>query len=145
MSKMYFCYFDIISLWKRAYFYIWKDMSSILTRMFCAKSGSNWPNGSEEDLSMFFLRFCCYLPLKIARSFIWKIKRLPFPGRCVVSSLVEICPVVLRKRTLTYKCFPMDRQRDMRTDRQMDDRQQAIKQAQLSLKVKPLNHYMKSW
>ena len=92
-----------------------------------------------------FLRFCCYLPLKIARSFIWKIKRLPFPVRCVVSSLVEIGPVVLRKITLTYECLPTDRQRDKRTDRQMDDRQQAIKQAQLSLKVKPLKHYMKSW
>ena len=45
---MYFRYFVIISLWKRAGPFIW-NLNSLYPSMHCAKFGWNWPSGSGED------------------------------------------------------------------------------------------------
>ena len=68
---MYFCYFVIISPWKRTGPFIWTNLNSLHQRMFCAKFGWNWPSGSGEKIfiisSMFFFAIsyiCNYLPLE---------------------------------------------------------------------------------
>ena len=45
---MYFRYFVIISLWKRAGPFIW-NLNSLYPRMHCAKFAWNWPSGSGEE------------------------------------------------------------------------------------------------
>ena len=74
--------------------------------MLCAEFGRNWPSGSaEEDFqisSMYFHYFRNYLPLEkdvaIHLNKIW----IHFAPGCFVTSLVEICLVVLEKRFLNF-------------------------------------------
>ena len=47
--SMYFCYFVIISPWKRAGPLIWTNLNPLHPRMLCAKFGWNWPSGSGEE------------------------------------------------------------------------------------------------
>ena len=57
ISSMYFCYFVIISPWKRVGPFIWINLNPYHTRMLCAKFGWNWPSGSgEEDENVKSLR-----------------------------------------------------------------------------------------
>ena len=54
---MYFCYFIIISPWKRAGLFIWTNLNPLNPRTLWAKFGWNWPSGSgEEDENMKSLR-----------------------------------------------------------------------------------------
>ena len=46
---MHFWYFVIISPWKRAWHFIWRNLNCLLQRMICAKFGWNWPFGSGEE------------------------------------------------------------------------------------------------
>ena len=55
ISSMYFCYFVIISPWKRAGPFIRTNLSP-LDPLFCAKFGWNWPSGSWEDENVKSLR-----------------------------------------------------------------------------------------
>ena len=48
--SMYFCYFVIISPWKRAWPFIWTNLNPLHPRMLCAKFGWNWPSGSGEEV-----------------------------------------------------------------------------------------------
>ena len=70
---MYYCYFVIISPWKRPF--IWTNLNSLHPRLLCAKFGWNWPCGSpEEDFSnssMYFRNFVIIFPWKYEGSFIW--------------------------------------------------------------------------
>ena len=58
ISSMYFHHFVIISPWKRARPFIWRNLNPIHPRMFCAQFGWNWLSGSgDEDFlisSMYF-------------------------------------------------------------------------------------------
>ena len=49
IMSMYFRYFVIISLWKRAGPFIWTNLNPLHPRMHCDKFGWNWPSGSEEE------------------------------------------------------------------------------------------------
>ena len=49
---IHFCYFIIISNWKRMWPFIWTNLNSLHPRMCCAKFGWNWPSGSGEDQNM---------------------------------------------------------------------------------------------
>ena len=49
ISSMYFCYFVIISPWKKELPFIWTNLNSLHPKMFCAKFDWNWPSGSEEE------------------------------------------------------------------------------------------------
>ena len=73
--KMYFHYFVIISLWKKAVPFIWTKMNPFYPRMLCAKFGRNWSSGSgEEDCLNFVnvvLLFRNYLTMENAGPFIW--------------------------------------------------------------------------
>ena len=77
------------------------QMNSFHPRMLCAKIGWNWPTGScEEDFSNFVNVFTLFVSMssrKRALPFIW-INLKPFPQWCFVSCLVEIDPVVLKKK-----------------------------------------------
>ena len=46
---MYFCYFIIISPWKRVGPFIWTNLNPIHPRILCAKFGWNWLSGSGEE------------------------------------------------------------------------------------------------
>ena len=73
--SIYFCYFIIISPWKRARSFIWTKFNPIYPRMHCANFGWNWPSGSWEDfkiLSMYYSYFVIISPWKRAGPFIWK-------------------------------------------------------------------------
>ena len=69
--SMFFCYFEIISPWKRA----GPFMSPLHPRMHFAKFGWNWPSGcGEKDfliLSMYFCDFVIISPWKRVGPFIW--------------------------------------------------------------------------
>ena len=47
ISSMYFCYFKIISPWKRVGPFIW-TLNPLRPMMLCAKFGWNWHSGSGE-------------------------------------------------------------------------------------------------
>ena len=47
--SMYFRYFVIISIWKKAAPFIWTNFNPLQPRMLCAKFAWNWPSGSGED------------------------------------------------------------------------------------------------
>ena len=55
-SSLYFCNFAIISLWKRAWPFIWRNLNPLHLRMHFAKFGKNWPSGSRENFK--FSLFC---------------------------------------------------------------------------------------
>ena len=48
ISSMCFHYFEIISFWKRAVFFIWTNLNPLHPRMHCARFGLNWTSGSGE-------------------------------------------------------------------------------------------------
>ena len=55
--SLYICYFEIISPWKRAGFFICTNSHPHHPRIHCAKFGWNWPYGSwEEDENVKGLR-----------------------------------------------------------------------------------------
>ena len=49
ISLIYFRYFVIISLFKRAGPFIWKNLNPLHPRMLCGKFGWNWPCVSGEE------------------------------------------------------------------------------------------------
>ena len=50
ISSMYFHYFIIISPWKRAGPFIWKNLNPLHPGILCVKFGWNWPSDfGEED------------------------------------------------------------------------------------------------
>ena len=49
ISTMYFCFFIIISPWKRAWPFICINLNPLNPRMLFAKFGWNWPTGSGEE------------------------------------------------------------------------------------------------
>ena len=110
---MYFCYFIIISPWKRAGPFIWTNLNSPHPKILCAKIGWNWMGGSgEKDFLKFvntFLLFHNYLPpWKRVGPFVWT-KLNHFTQWYFVPSSVEIDPVVLEKR---MKMWKVNRQTD---------------------------------
>ena len=46
---MWFCYFVIISPWKKTWPFIWTSLNSHHLRMLCAKFGWNWLSSSWEE------------------------------------------------------------------------------------------------
>ena len=50
ISSIYFCYFLIISPWKRAWHFIWRNLNPLHQRMLYAKFSWNWPSGSWEEV-----------------------------------------------------------------------------------------------
>ena len=73
---MYFQYFVIISPWKWAGPFIWKNLNPLHPEMLCANFGWNWLSGSGEEIflisSMNFRYFVIISPWKRAWPFIWR-------------------------------------------------------------------------
>ena len=78
--------------------------------MHCSKFGWNWLSGSwEEDVYFFanvFSLFCNYLPLKKGGAL--DLNKFPFKQGCFVPNLVEIGPVVLKKKMEMWKVYDDD-------------------------------------
>ena len=71
---MYFCYFVIISPWKRMGPFIWKNLNPLHPRILFAKYGWNWLSGSGGDFlisSLYFHYFVIISPRKKVGPFIW--------------------------------------------------------------------------
>ena len=49
ISSMYFCYFIIFSLWKRAWSFFGRKLNPLHPRMHCFKFGCYWPSGSGHQ------------------------------------------------------------------------------------------------
>ena len=49
ISSIYFHSFVIISTWKKAWSFIWKNLNPLHPRMLCTKFGWNWSSGSGEE------------------------------------------------------------------------------------------------
>ena len=80
----------IINFMRIYWFFIWRNLNPLHSRMLCAKILWNWLSGSgEEDILVFN-----YLPLK--KDGTLHLNKLDTQG-CYVKSLVEIGPVVLEK------------------------------------------------
>ena len=89
-----YCYFPL----KRDVAFIWTNLNPQglnNPRMLCAKFGSNWSSGSEENFWMSFMYFRYHLLLEkdTKDSQIWN----SFTRGCFMPSLVEIGPVVLEQ------------------------------------------------
>ena len=71
ISSMYYCYFIIISPWKRVGSFVWTNLNSLNPRMHCVKFGWNWPSGSGKKIFYYFCYFIISSLLKRAGPFIW--------------------------------------------------------------------------
>ena len=70
--SMYFHYFVIISPWKRAEHFIWKNLNTLHPRMLCAKFSWNWISGFRRRFLNFlnvFSPFRNYLALEKGGAF----------------------------------------------------------------------------
>ena len=89
----------IISPLKRVGPFIWINLNPLHPRMHCAKFGWNWLSGSgKEDFKISSMYFRNYRPLGKGGGASFEQNWIPFTQRCIVSSLVEIGPVVLEKK-----------------------------------------------
>ena len=61
---------------------------------------------------------------------------IPFTQGCFVPSLVEIGPVVLKKKMKMWKVYRQTDGRDRQTDGQIDDGRQVIRKAHLSFQLR---------
>ena len=72
---MYFRYFVIISLWKKAWTFILTNLNLLHPRMLCAKFGWNWAQWFWRKIFLNFIYvfslFRNYLPLERSGPFIW--------------------------------------------------------------------------
>ena len=59
MWNVYFCFFVIISPWKRAGPFIWTNLNPLYPRMLCAKFSWNWLSGPGEENFLKLILFCC--------------------------------------------------------------------------------------
>ena len=71
---MFFCYFVIVSHWKKAWPFICTNLNTLYPRMRCAKFGWNKPFCSWEEnfSSMYFANFVIIFIWKTVWLFIWK-------------------------------------------------------------------------
>ena len=103
---MNFCYFMIISPWKRAWSFIWAIWIPLIQGCFVP---------SLVDINTMVLQipstyFCYFVNLK---GVVFEQTWIPFTKGCFVPSLVEISPVVLEKKIKMWKVY---RQTDDWTD-----------------------------
>ena len=117
---MYFRYFVIISPWKRAWPFFWKNLNNLQKRMVCAKFGWNWPSGSgEEDFLIFvnvFSLFRNYLPLEKDRALRLNKFESPSPKDALCQIWLKLAQWFWRRRWNGEKFT------DGRTDGQTDRR-----------------------
>ena len=105
-----FCYFIIISPWKGVPF-ICTNLNSLHTRLLCAKFGWNWSSYSgEEDLSNFVNVFSLFVLSSLEKGSGHSFEQtwIPFIQGWFVLSLVEIGPVVLKKKIKNVKTLRTD-------------------------------------
>ena len=99
---MYFCYFVIISPWKRIVPFIWTKLNPLNPRMLCAKVRCNWPSGSGKEEFQFhqwvLVIFIIVSPLERKWSFVWKKNLNSLYPRMLVRSLVGIGLLLLEKK-----------------------------------------------
>ena len=133
MSSMYFHYFVIISPWKRAGPFIWRNLNPLHPRMLCAKFGWNWLSGSgEEDFlvsSMYFHYFVIISPWRRTGPFIWTNLNALYP-RMLCAKFGWNWPGGSGEEDENVKSL----QTDGRTDRQTD-RRKVIRKANLSFQL----------
>ena len=128
---MYFAYFIIISPWKRAGPFIWKNLNPLYPRMLCANFGWNWLSASgEEDfliLSMYLHYFVIISPWKRAGPFIWR-------------NLNPLHPRMLCAKFgwnwLSGSGEEDENVKSLQTDRRRDDGRQVIRKAHLSFPLR---------
>ena len=88
--------------------------------MLCAKFGSKWRSGSEEDFKIFFqLNFTILLlsPLGEGRRPSFEQTWIPYTQWYFVPSLFEIGPEVLEKKFKMWKVYRRTERQKDRTDR----------------------------
>ena len=95
---MYFRYFVIISPWKRAWPFIWRNLNSLYSRK-CLFDWF-WPSGSEKIFEFRRYIFAISLLSPIGKGLGPSFEQtwIPFTQGCFVPSLVEIDPMVLEKK-----------------------------------------------
>ena len=102
--SMYFRYFVIISLWKRAGPFIWTNLNPLHPRKFVPSLVANGSVVQEKKIFWFRKCFCYFLiisPWNKAGTFFL----IPFTQGCFVPSLVEIGSVVLEKNMKMWKVY----------------------------------------
>ena len=114
--SMYFRYFIIISLLKRAWPFIWTNLNPLHPSMLCVKSGLKLALWFWRRWIFNFVKLFCYFiiisPWKRVWPFTWKNLN-PTTQGCFLPSLVEIGPLVLEKKMKMWKVY---RQTDGQTD-----------------------------
>ena len=140
LSSMYFCYFVIIYLLKRAGPFILKTWFPI-TQERCQV----WLKLVVLEKKIF--KSCQFIFINSQLSPLWEGRGpsfeqtwIPFTQGYFVPSLVEIGPVVLEKKMKMWKVYRQtDGQTDRQTDRQTDGRtdgRQVIRKAHLSFQLR---------
>ena len=122
ISSINFCYFVIISPWKRVGPFILRNLNPFQPRMQCAKlveTGSGEGGSGEEDFFDYvnaFLLFRNYLPLEKGRAFHLNKLESPPPKDALCQVWLKLTQWFWRRRW-KYEKFT-DRRTDRRTDRQ---------------------------
>ena len=106
-KSMCFCFFVIISPWKRAGPFISPNLGPLHPRMFCVKFGLKlvqwfWRRRFINFVNIFLL-FHNYPPLKRAWPFIWTNVNPLYPR--ILCAKFEIGPVVLEKIFKFHQCI----------------------------------------
>ena len=124
ISSMYFCYFVIISPWKRAGPFIWTNLNSLHPRMFmyCVKFGWILPRGSgEEDENVKNLRQRRRrTTVKFwSENLTWAFRRTLFHNKCA-----HICLRFIKINTnsvsLSYSDFFLNWERETERERERE-------------------------
>ena len=116
----------------KAWPFIWINLNPLHPRMLCAKFGWNWPSGSKEDfliLSIYFRYFVIISHWTLGKG---RVLWTPLSQECFVPSLVEIGPVVLKKKMKMWKVYD---------NANNDNGQILIRKAHLSLWFRWANLY----
>ena len=79
ISSTYFCYFTIISPWKKARLLIWTNLNALYPTMLCAKFGWKWFWRRFLNFVDVFSHFIIISPWKRKGPFIWTILNPLYP------------------------------------------------------------------
>ena len=123
---MHFCFFIIISPWKRTGPFIWTHVGSFHPKMLCAKFSWNWSCVVlEKKIIFYFLNVLLLFrnsPLGKGQGPPFEQTRISLTQRCFEASLVEIDPLVLEKKMNMWKVY--DNKNDAADDN--DDGQSSL-------------------
>ena len=108
-KPLYFVYIFLLlnkyPPWKKCGALLLNKLDSRHPRMLCAKFGWNCWNGlGEEDFLLLLMYFCDFVIIFFGkgRGPSFQQTWIPFSQKCIVPSLIKICPVFLEEKIIIF-------------------------------------------